>query len=189
MISQPLYVWYHIHYMWDLLFSIFMTSYPLCTTSQCCVLITPHSDSVWHHLCFRRRQIHSITPSHNLYDFTSTSGMTSHSLYLTSHQLYLCHHKLSTDMKPTFVWHHTHYMCDNICTIYNLISTVMSSHYCTNDSTTLTYETTSNRQVKMYTVHVTSQSIVRVITPTLLRASHHLFVWHHTRHRYSIFAL
>ena len=117
MISQPLSVWYHIQYMWDILSTIFMTSYPLCMTSQACVLITPHSASVWHHLCYRRRHIHSSTPSHNLYDFTSTSGMTSQSLYLTSHQLYLCHHKLSTDMKPTFVWHHTHYMCDIIYTI------------------------------------------------------------------------
>ena len=123
MISQPLYVWYHIQYVWDILSTVFMTSYPLCMTSQPCVLITPHSDYVWHHLCYRRRHIHSITPSHNLYDFTSTSGMTSHSLYQTSHQLYLCHHNLSTDITPTFVWHHTHYMCNIICTIYNIIST------------------------------------------------------------------
>ena len=34
---------------------------------------------------------------------------------------------------------------------------------------------------------MTSQSIVCVITPTVLRASHPLFVWHHTRHRYNIF--
>ena len=42
-------------------------------------------------------------------------------------------------------------------------------------------------QFKIYTIHVTSQSLVCVITPTLLRASHPLFVWHHTRHRYSNF--
>ena len=122
MISQPPYVWYHIQYMWDILFTIFMTSYPLCMTSQPSVLITPHSEYAWHHLHYRRRHIHSITPSYNLYDFTSTSGMTSHNLYQTSHQIYLCHHNLSTDITPTFVWHHTHYMCDIICTIYNIIS-------------------------------------------------------------------
>ena len=117
MISQPLYVWYHILYMWDILFTLFMTSYPLCMISQPCVLTTPHWAYVWHHLHYKRRHIHSITPSHNLYDFTSDSGMTSHSLYQTLHQMYLCHHKLSTDMKPTFVWHHTHYMCDITYTI------------------------------------------------------------------------
>ena len=124
MISQPLYVWYNIQYMWDILSTIFMTSYPLYMTTQPCVLITPHLAHVWHHLHCRRRHNHSITPSHNLYDFTSTSGMTWHLLYQTSHQLYLCHHNLSTDIAPSFEWHHTHYMCDVICTIYNIISTV-----------------------------------------------------------------
>ena len=41
-------------------------------------------------------------------------------------------------------------------------------------------------QFKIYTIPVTSQSLVCVITPTVLRASHALFVWHHTQHRYSI---
>ena len=109
--------------MWDILSTIFMISYPLCMKSQPCVLITPHSTYLWHHFCYRRRHIHSITPSYNLYDFTSTSIMTSHPLYQTSHQLYLCHHNLSTDSTPTFVWQHPHYMCDIICTIYNIIST------------------------------------------------------------------
>ena len=122
MISQPLYIWYRIQYMWDILSTIFMTSYPLCTTSQPCVLITPYSAYVWHHLSYRRRHIHSITQSHNLFDFTYTSGLTSHSLYHTSHQLYLCYHNLSTYITPTFVWHHTLYMCDIICTIYNITS-------------------------------------------------------------------
>ena len=42
-------------------------------------------------------------------------------------------------------------------------------------------------QFKVYTIHVTSQSVFCVITPSVLRASHPFFVWHHTRHRYSIF--
>ena len=108
--------------MWDGLSTIFMTLYPLCMISQPSVLITPHSAYVWHHLHYRRRHIHSTTPSYNLYDFTSTSGMTSHMLCQTLHQLYLCHHNLYTDITPTFVWHHAHYMCDIICTIYNIIS-------------------------------------------------------------------
>ena len=33
MISQPLYVWYHIQYMWYILSTILMTLYPLCMTS------------------------------------------------------------------------------------------------------------------------------------------------------------
>ena len=123
MISQPLYVWYHIKYIGDILSTIFMTSYPLYMTTQHCELITPHSSYIWHYLCYRRRHIHSITPSHSLYDFTSTSGMRSQPLYKTSHQLYLCHHNLSTDITTTFVWHYTHYICDIMSIIYNIIST------------------------------------------------------------------
>ena len=117
MISQPLYVWYHFQYMGDNLSTIFLTSCPLWLTTQPWVLITPHSAYVWHHLCYSRCHILSITPRDNLYDFTSTSGMTSHLLYQTTHQLYLCHHILSRDITPTFVWYHTHYMFDIICTI------------------------------------------------------------------------
>ena len=40
---------------------------------------------------------------------------------------------------------------------------------------------------KIYTIHLPSLSLVCVIKPTVLRASHPLFVWHHTRHMYSIF--
>ena len=63
---------------------------------------------------------------------------------------------------------------------------LMPSHYSTYDSTNFTYETTSSMQFKIYTIHVISQALVFVITPTVLRASHPLFVWHHTRHRYNI---
>ena len=123
MIPQPLYVWNHIQYMWDILSTIFMISYPLCMASQPSMLITPHSAYLWHHLHYRRHHIHSIASSYNLYDFTSTSGMTSHPLYQTSHQVYLCHHKLSTDITHNFLRQHTPYMYDIICTIYNIIST------------------------------------------------------------------
>ena len=123
MISQPPYVWYHIQYTCDILCSIFMTSYSPCMTTQHCVLLIPHSAYVWHHLHYRWYHIHSITPNHSIYDITSTSGMTSHPLYQTLHPLYLCHHSLSTDIIPTFVWHHTYYMCGIICNLYNIIST------------------------------------------------------------------
>ena len=63
----------------------------------------------------------------------------------------------------------------------------MSSQYCTYDSKSLTYETSSRMQFKIYTVPVTSQSLVCEITPTVLRASQPNIVWHHTWHRYSIF--
>ena len=173
--------------MGDNLSTIFLTSYPLSMTRQPCVLVTPHSAYVWHHLWYRRRHIHSITPSQNLYDLTSTSGMTSYHLYQKSQQLYLCHHNLPTDISPTF-----YYITPTISvTSYALYITIypllMSSNYSTYDNTNLTCETTSSMQFKIYTIPVASQSLICVITPTVLRASHPHFVWHHTQHKYSIF--
>ena len=187
MISQPLYVWYHFQYMWDIFSTIFMASYTLCMTSQPCVLITPYSAYVWHHLHYRRHHMHSITPSHNLYDFTPTSAMTSHPLYHTSHQLYFCHHTLSTEFTPTFVWYQTHYICDIIRTIYNIISTsyVIPLFYLWQHILDIWNHIQYGFQ--NITIPVTSQSLLCIVTTTLLRASHPLFVWHHTRHRNRIF--
>ena len=115
MISQPPYVWSHIKYTCDILSTIFI-SYTLCMTTQHFVWLIPHSAYVWHHLHYTWYNIHSISANYSIYDVTSTSGMTSQPLYP-------CHHNLSIDIIPTFVWHHTHYICDIICTLYNIIST------------------------------------------------------------------
>ena len=123
MISQPTYVWYHIPYTFDILSTIFMTSYLPCMTTQQCVLLLPHSAYIWYHLHYMWYHIPSITPNHSIYHVTSTSGMTSQPLYQTSHQLYLFHHNISNAVTPTFLWQHTHYICDIICTIYDIIST------------------------------------------------------------------
>ena len=180
MISQPLYVWYNIQYMGDILSTIFMILYALCMTSQTCVLITPHWAYVWHHLCYRRRHIHSMTPSHNLYDFIYTSGMTSHPLYQTSHQLYLCHHNLSTDITPTFAWHHSHYICDIICTIYNIISTadVITLFYLWQQNLDIWNDIPYAAQNIHYPCDITVTSLchhthcIESITPTLCMTSH-----------------
>ena len=94
MISLPVYGRQSIHYIFDIVPTMFDN-----TTLG---VITPHSAYVWHHLCYSRCHIHSIRRSDNLYDFTSTSGMTSHTLYLSTHQLYLCYHNVSKDITPTF---------------------------------------------------------------------------------------
>ena len=171
MISQPLYVWYHIQYMWDILSTIFMTSYPLSMTTQTCVLITPHSAYVWHHLHYRRRHIHSITPSHNLYDFTSTSGMTSHPLYLWHHIQYICYHhtafmttqRLYLTSHPPYLTSQLRYLCLHpVCrTTYTLYMRHHSHYLCPHTH------------------------CIDNITPTLCMTSHSPYVWHrlhYTRH-------
>ena len=149
--SHPHYQWYHSHSKYDITSSIHVTSYPLYLrhhihymASQQGVLMAPHSAYVWHHLHYRWHHIISITPNYSIYDITSTSGMTSHPLYQTSHPVYQFHHKLSTDITPTFIWHHTHYMCDIIFTLYNITSTPYIITLLTYDIKTSIYETTSS---------------------------------------------
>ena len=128
--------------------------------------------------------------------------MASYAPYISSHPLQAWHHTpcirhctncIFVITTSPLISHPLFYdIIPTICvTSYALYITsypiLMSSHYTTYDSTNLTYETTSSMQFKIYTIHVTSQSLVCVITPTVLRASHPLFVWHHTRHRYNIF--
>ena len=77
MISQPLYVWYHIKYIWDILSTVFMTSYPPCMTTQHCELITPHSAYLWQHFATE--------------DVTSTLSHQA-TVFMTSHPLQEWHH-------------------------------------------------------------------------------------------------
>ena len=129
MISQPPHIWYHIQYTCGILSTIFMTSHPLCMTTQHCVLLIWHSAYVWHNLYYRWYHIHSITPNHSIYDITCTSGMASHPLYQTSHPLssqplywyhtQFCMTSYPHSMKsyPLYVWHHIHsiYHINSLC--------------------------------------------------------------------------
>ena len=115
MISHPLYVWHPIHYISDIILymydlttlcvddttlGIFMTSFAPQKMSH--PLYHTKPQYLWRHVHFR----HDMTPTVS-----------------ESNPLYLCHHSLSMDTTPTFVWHQTHYMCDIICPIYNIITT------------------------------------------------------------------
>ena len=140
--------------------------------------MTPHSAYVWHLLHCRCHRIHSITMNHSIYDDTSTSGMTSHPRDQTLHPLYLCHHNISTDITPTFEWHHTHLLCDIICLYITSHPILLSSHCCTYDITNSVYETTSSMYGNIYTIHETSQP--------LSVSSHPLYRQHHTHSLYDI---
>ena len=173
--------------MWDILSTILMTSYPLCKTTQPCVWLH-HTRHMFATIC--ATQDVTSTLSHQ-----ATIFMTSHPLQEWHHTCCIRHctnsifvittspllsHWLLYEVTPTFC-----------VTSYELYITshliIMSLHDCTYDSTHLTYETTSSMQFKIYTIHVTSQSLVCVIRSTVLSVSHPLFVWHHIRHRYKIF--
>ena len=171
MISHPVYVRHSVHYIYD----IIPTKYD--NTTLCVDYITLgtcmtsfafqktshplfHSESqcLWFHILFRHHT--------NCIFVITNSPLISHPLLYDI---------TSTICMASYALYITSYPL------------LMSSHYCTYYSTTLTYEETSRMQFIIYTIHVTSHSLICVITPIVLKASHPLFVWHHTHHRYSIF--
>ena len=105
--SDRLYLWHHIHYVWQ-------------HNTVCFWYDTQHMCDI---ICTRDDITSTLPHQITVFDVTSTSGMTSHPLYQTLHPLYLCHLNLSTYIIPTFVWHDTNYMCDNIYSLCNIIST------------------------------------------------------------------
>ena len=179
MISHPVYVRHSFHYIYDIIptrydnrtLRVVYTTLGICMTSVA-LQKTSHPlhhtkpQSLWLHIHFR----HDITAP--VSDIAPTVSFVITTFPLISHPLLY-------DITPT--------ICVSSYALYiTSYPLLLSSHYSTYDSTTLTYETTSSMQFKIYIILVTSQSLVFVITPTLLRASHPLFVWHHTRYRYSI---
>ena len=134
-------------------------------------------------------------------DVTSTLSQQA-TIFMTSHPLQAWHHTACIRHGTNYVFVITPSTLISYPLLYDITPPIsvtsyalyitsypllMSSHCCTYDSTILTYETTSSIQFKIYIIPVTSQSLVCVITPTVLRALHPLFVWHYTRHRSSIF--
>ena len=156
--------------------------------------MTQQSAYVWHPLHCRWQCNHSITPNESIYDVTSTSVRTTQPLYQTSHPVYLCHHIVSTDISPTFVWHHTHLWCDIIWIIFNITPKpyVITLLYLCHHSLYI-YETTSSMRAT-YTLYMWHHShylchhtqCADNITPTLFMTSHSPYVWHclpYTRHQ------
>ena len=184
MTSHPVYLWHHIHYIYDIISS----KYDI--TTLC--LMTQHSAHVWQPLHCRWQRTHSITPNHNIYDVTSTSGRTAEpSIRYRTHCIYVIT-PFSTDISPTF-----YDMTPTFCvTSYKLYITshpiLMSSHYCTCDITASIYETTSSMRAT-YALNMWHPSHYLChhnhcrdnITPTLFMTSHSPDVWHrlhYTRH-------
>ena len=194
-LSQQLYRWNHSHYMYDITSSICETFFPL---------------YLWHrtHYVWNHNPLFWLHYTWHMYDIICTTEDVTYTLFLqatifmTSHRLQAWHHTCCIRHSTNCIFVITTSPLISQPLFYDIIPTIcvtsyalyitaysilMSSHYSTYDSTNLTYETTSIMQFKIYTIHVTSQSLVCVITPTVLRASHPLFIWHHTRHRYNIF--
>ena len=112
MTSHPVYLWHHIHYIYDI----------ISTKSDITTLCV---DDATLDICMTSFELEMtmhplIPPYHSIYDVIFTSGRRTQPLYQTSHQLVLCHHSVSTDISPSFVWHHTHFLCDIIWCIHTI---------------------------------------------------------------------
>ena len=170
MISHPLYVRHSVHYIDDIIPTMYdnttlcvdyitlgacMTSFALQKTSH--TLCLSESQSLWFHIHVR----HDITPP--VSDITPTVSLSSQSLNCYHTQFCMTSHTL-------YVWYHMHYAL--YITWYPLL---MSSHYSAYDSTTLTYEATSSIH-HPFDITVTSlchhTHCFQIITPTFCMTSH-----------------
>ena len=117
--SHPTYRWHHSHYMEGITCSIPVITYPYVfdkistkyDITTLCVDVTTLG------ICLTSFALHMT--SHPLYHTKQRYlwchiHFTHHNIprYQTLHPLYLCHYNLSTDITPTFEWHHTHLLCD-----------------------------------------------------------------------------
>ena len=114
MTSYALYLWHHIHYVWqhntvcfwyhsrhmrDIVWTTDDITYTL--SHQTTLFMMSHPLRAWHHNQSIRHRTHCV------FVITKSPLMSYPILY---------------DIITTFVWHPTHYMCDIICTLYNIIS-------------------------------------------------------------------
>ena len=179
MTSHPVYPWHHIYYIYD----IISTKYDI--TTLYVYDATPG-------ICMTSFALQMTT--HPLYHIQPTVFMMSHPLQGGQHSPCIRHrtHCIFVITTSPLISHPLLYdITPTICvTSYALYITsyplLMSSQYCTYESTTLTYETTSSTQFKIYTIHLTSQSVVCVITHTIFDivstvsvSSHSLYWWYH----------
>ena len=146
-ISQSQYVWHHMNYIWHHVHSLWYHTTLWYHTHSIHVIkpripVITCTVSGW--LLIVYWLYHSIKQNHSIYDVTYTSGMTSHPLYQTLHPLHLCHQNLSTDITPTFEWHHTHLLVTSYALYRTSHPIIMSSLYCTYDITASIFESTSS---------------------------------------------
>ena len=187
MISHPVYVRHFVHPTYGIIPTMYEITnlYVDYTTLGICMTSFALQKTL-HPLCHTKKQSLCLHIHFRL---------TSHPLYQTLHQLYLCHHTLYTDITHTFVWYHTHYICDIICTIYNIISTsyVIPLFYIWQHNLDIWNHIQYAVQNIHYPCDITVTSLwhntysIKSITPTLCVTSYTLclwhihFIWHHTK--------
>ena len=99
-------------------------------------------------------QSHFMTSLLSIYDITATALMTSYTLHRTSRPGFMT-------SRPLSLWHHRHYLCEYISTIFNIKQTVQ-------------------RQYNPYIWNHNLHMCICEITHTVLIIKHTLYLWHGT---------
>ena len=144
MTLHALYSVHHMHYIWQRIYSVWCEIHYIWYITH------------WLYLWYQTLYIHDI---YTLYGITH-SFMTTHHCVPSQTLCLILYSK--------YFWHYTK------CTIFMTRSQCKSSHLCNYDITASIYETTSNMLGHIYTIRVTSQTLIGVITLTLLTTSHTL---------------
>ena len=144
MTSQTVYLWHYnnihpINATAVMKTQLYLTSHPLYLTSQplylCCntncidaittiMEVIPLGPRMTSYTLYMTSQSHFMTSFLSIYDITATAFMTSDPLHMTSPRGFMT-------SCPLYLWHHRHYVCEYISTIFNIKHTVQRqyNHY------------------------------------------------------------
>ena len=168
MTSHTIYMWYPIHYIYDILSTMYDNT-TVCivdTTLGICVIsfaLQMTSHPLYHtkpqylscHIHFR----HDITaPVSDIAPNVSFSFQRLHCFH--THHCICCHKK----------WQHTHYICDIICSIYDIISTA----FMTSDLLCMRSHAQFITSHPLYLWH--HSHYIGNITPTMSVNTYHLYL-------------
>ena len=142
MTSQRVYLWHHntvydinatafmkIQWLYLTSHPLYLTSKPLylCCNIRCIVAITtimeviPLGTRMTSYTLYMTSQSHFMTSFLSIYNITATAFMTSDSLHMTSPPGFMT-------SCPLYLWHHIHYVCEYMSTIFNIKHRVLR-HY------------------------------------------------------------
>ena len=142
--SYPLYLWHHIHCVWQHktvccwyhtrhMCDIICTAADITSTlsTQTTVFMMSHPLQAWHRTpCISRSthcifviKISALISNPLLYNITPTFCVTSYALYLTSHPIIMSSHYCTYDITAS-IWNHIQYVAQHIHYIWDITASI-----------------------------------------------------------------
>ena len=117
------YTWHHTHYIWHHS-TVSVLPHPLYQSITTVLEVIALGTHMTSYTLYMTSQSHFMTSLLSIYDITATAFMTSDTLHMTSPPGFMTSHSL-------LLWHHRHYLCEYISTIFNIKHTVQRqyNHY------------------------------------------------------------